>query len=89
MPRWNSSDNKKLSDLFRKGPRSNGVDPKALDAKSVEAAREEFFPSNAYKNFAPIFRKNARAWNLEHIRDKRPENGESFQIQDLFNLLNY
>ena len=49
MPRWNSSDNKKLADLFRKGPRSNGVDPKALDAKSVETAREELFPKDKYK----------------------------------------
>ena len=89
MTRWNSSNNKKLADLFRKGPRSNGVDPKALDAKSVEAAREEYIPDNKYNNFAPIFWKNARAWNLEHLRDKRPENGESFRIQVLFNLLNY
>ena len=67
MPRekkWGKEDDAKLQELFRKGPHKGGVSTTDLDIKAIKAINQKHFPSREYKNFAPLFRKKARAWNL-------------------------
>jgi hypothetical protein len=63
--KWGKLDDRKLSDLFRKGKPSGGVSSTALNAKDIRKVLKAHFPSREYKNFAPLFRSKARAWNID------------------------
>ena len=60
-------DDAKLSALFRKKT-ANGskplIDTTDLNVKTVKAVNDKYFPDKIYKNFGPVYRKKARAWNL-------------------------
>jgi hypothetical protein len=62
--KWGKEDDAKLAELFRLGPRNGGVTTKDLSAKAVKKVNDTHFPERAYKNFVPLFRKKARAYNL-------------------------
>jgi hypothetical protein len=62
--KWGKEDDVKLAELFRRGARNGGVSTTDLGAKAVKAVNQEHFPERDYKNFGPLFRKKARAWNL-------------------------
>ena len=64
VKKWGKEDDAKLAELFRRGPRAGGVSPRDLGNKAVESTRDKYFKEREYKNFAPLFRKKARAWNL-------------------------
>ena len=66
VKRWGEEDDAKLFTLFRKGKHhKNGVDPADLHFKTIRKVLEKHFPERQYENFAPSFRKRARAWLLE------------------------
>jgi hypothetical protein len=62
--KWGKEDDAKLAELFRRGPRNGGVSTKDLSAKAIKKVNEAYFKERAYKNFGPLFRKKARAYNL-------------------------
>jgi hypothetical protein len=63
--KWGKADDTKLAELFRSGPRGGGVSSTDLVAKNIHAVIQAHFPSREYKNFAPLFRSKARAWNID------------------------
>jgi hypothetical protein len=63
--KWGKLDDRKLSDLFRKGERSGVVSSTDLNAKDIRKVLKAHFPNQEYKNFAPLFRSKARAWNID------------------------
>ena len=62
--KWGVEDDKKLAELFRRGPRSGGISTSDLGSKAIHAIIAKHFPEREYKNFAPLFRGKARAWNV-------------------------
>lgn len=62
MARWGKADDAKLSKLFNT-PR-NGVNPKDLTIEAVKSVHKQFFPEKDYKNFAPLYRAKARAFEV-------------------------
>ena len=63
---WDSNDSKKLADLFRKGTKNSGVDPKRVDGKSIEDVRVEFFSDHVFDRFKSQSRRISREWCYEH-----------------------
>jgi hypothetical protein len=63
--KWAAADNAKLAHIFRKGPTNGGVDIGDLSVAYVTSVHNKHFPARDYNNFAPLFRKKARAWNIE------------------------
>jgi hypothetical protein len=57
--KWGKLDDRKLSDLFRKGEPSEGVSSTALNAKDIRKVLKAHFPSREYEKFAPLFRSKA------------------------------
>jgi hypothetical protein len=62
--KWSKIDDKTLHELFRRGPRSKGINPKDLSKKNIELAITKFFPGRNYRSFSQLFRNKARAFNL-------------------------
>jgi len=62
--KWGKEDDAKLKELFRRGVRNGGVSTTDLGTKAVKEVNDKYFPNRDYKNFGPLFRKKARAWNL-------------------------
>jgi hypothetical protein len=62
--KWAAADDAKLSHIFRKGSKNGGVDTGDLSLAYVKSVHSKHFPARDYKNFAPLFRKKARAWNI-------------------------
>jgi hypothetical protein len=63
--KWGKGDDAKLAELFQKGPRTGGVSSTDLNAKTIHKVITGHFPTREYKNFAPLFRSKARAWNID------------------------
>jgi hypothetical protein len=63
--KWGAADDAKLAHLFRKGPKNGGVETGDLGVPYVKTVHSKHFPARNYTNFAPLFRKKARAWNIE------------------------
>ena len=61
---WTQADNQKLLSLFRKPPSKGGIDTEDLSVKAVQAIHKKHWPGEEYKNFAPLFRRKARSWNV-------------------------
>ena len=64
-PKWGKQDDAKLAALFRKKLSKGGVSPQDLGRDNIEKVRQTHFPERAYRNFAPLFRRKARAFNVE------------------------
>jgi hypothetical protein len=56
--KWGKEDDKH-------GTAGGGVSTTDLGAKTVQKVNKRHFSDCEYKNFAPLFQKKARAWNLE------------------------
>jgi hypothetical protein len=65
IKKWGKEDDAKLAELFRRGPRSGGVSSLDLNAKEIRKVNENHFPLRPFKNFSPLFRSKARAWNID------------------------
>jgi len=46
------------------GSSPRGVSTADLSAKEIQKVNKEHFKEREYKNFGPLFRKKARAWNM-------------------------
>ena len=66
--RWNREHDAKLKILFRKKS-ANGkkplIDTTDLSCATIKQVNKAHFPEFDYGNFGPLYRKKARAWNLE------------------------
>ena len=62
--KWTKKEDQQLSELFRKGFKNHGLNPRDLSAKAVHHAQEKFFPGRTYKSFSQLYRRKARAYNL-------------------------
>jgi hypothetical protein len=62
--KWSKADDAKLAELFRKGTRNHGISTKDLSAKYIHKVIKDHFPDREFKNFSVLFRRKARAWNL-------------------------
>jgi hypothetical protein len=62
--KWSKADDAKLAELFRKGTRNHGISTKDLSAKYIHKVIKDHFPEREFKNFSVLFRRKARAWNL-------------------------
>ena len=62
MPRWGTSDDRKLVSLWRIP--HNGIDHTKLDQTSVKAVHQKHFVTFNYKNFAPLYRSKARDFGV-------------------------
>ena len=60
--RWGKEDDAKLSSLFATA--RNSVNPKDLSVAAVKAVHNKFFPEKDYRNFAPLYRAKARAFQV-------------------------
>jgi hypothetical protein len=81
--RWNSSDDAKLTQLWRT-PHS-GVDYKKLDKDSVKAVHQRHFPTRKYSSFAPLYRSKARAFGVSlSLEGHRKRKRYSFSFNLLF-----
>ena len=58
--RWGKEDNKKLQSLFISGKLSC----KNRETAAIKRAHELYFLSFSYANFAPLFRKKSKAFEL-------------------------
>jgi hypothetical protein len=63
--KWGKEDDAKLAELFRKGKRDGGVSSDDLNQKTIKEVILKHFTNREYKNFAPLFRAKARAWNID------------------------
>ncbi len=71
--KWGAADDAKLAYLFRRGPKNGGVTTGDLSVTYVQSVHSKYFPARNYKNFAPLYRKKARAWNIEKsLEGSRP-----------------
>lgn len=62
---WKGEDDKKLAALFAKKPSQGGVDYRDLSTKYIDSVHEKHFrTSTELKNFRPLYRRKARAWNI-------------------------
>jgi hypothetical protein len=64
MAKWTQADNAKLKALFARAPSKGGIDTRDLSVAAVKAINDKRFPDADYKNFAPLFCRKARAWNV-------------------------
>ena len=67
-PRWKREHDAKLRALYRKKNHSGNkplIDTRDLSCKTIKAINDQHFPEFDYANFGPLYRKKARAWNLE------------------------
>ena len=63
---WNDSDNKKLADLFRKGPNRGGIDSTKYDKDTIHKVLSKHFGDEfEFKNFSPLFKRKCAKWNLD------------------------
>jgi hypothetical protein len=62
--KWGKEDDAKLASLFRKGASHQGVSSTNLSADAIKAVNDKHFKRDN-KNFAPLFRSKARAWNID------------------------
>lgn len=62
---WKKEDDAKLLALMQKGPYKGGVSTTDLTAKTIHKVLDKFFPEKKYQNFAPLFRKKARAFVID------------------------
>lgn len=73
---WKKEDDAKLAALFRKGP-YKGVSTKDLNSKTIRKVLETYFPEKKYANFAPLFWRKARAFDLDkELSGRRKKKGE-------------
>jgi hypothetical protein len=71
--KWGPADDAKLSHLFRKGSTNGGTDTEDLGVVCVKSVWDKHFKNGDCKNFAPLHRKKARAWNLgKSLEGSRP-----------------
>ena len=63
--KWGKDNDAKLHVLFSKPVSKGGVSTTNLDQKAIEQVRQQHFPERKYRNFAPLFRKKARQWNVD------------------------
>jgi hypothetical protein len=63
--KWGKADDAKLANLFQKGIRAGGASSTDLNSKNIHHIIRAYFPNREYKNFAPLFRSKARAWNID------------------------
>ena len=71
VPAWSKKDDAKLAELFRKGPSHGGISSNDTSVNTAKKVLLTHFPERckpdvhkAYKNFGPLFREKARAWNI-------------------------
>jgi hypothetical protein len=64
LKKWGKEDDAKLAELFRRGTRTGGVSALNLNSKEIRKVHENHFPARPFKNFCPLFRSKARAWNI-------------------------
>ena len=67
-PQWGQSDDAKLLNLFRRGPRNGGVDSENTHYKYIQQhVLTPHFPEriNDYNNFAAVYRSKAAKFELE------------------------
>ena len=62
---WNQGDNTNLRNLFERGTRNHGLDPEALDSKTIKSVIRSYWPERKYNTFAPLYRRKAREFNLD------------------------
>ena len=60
-------DNEKLVKLFRTRVDRGGVSSTDINQKSIQKAISKYFPDRFYNAFSPLFRKKARAFNLDQV----------------------
>ena len=61
---WGVADDAKLKALFGRPPSKGGVDPTDLTVAGVRAVKDKHWPTVEYKNFAPLYHRKARAFNV-------------------------
>jgi hypothetical protein len=67
-PRWSTPNDEALLKLFS----DKKIDPEKIERADIENVRATYFPQFVYKNFAPLYRKKARAYCLDQVlRGKR------------------
>lgn len=64
MTNWTKADDAKLAALFRKGPHK-GISTKDLKPKTIHQIIDQHFADKKYANFAPLFRRKARAFEID------------------------
>jgi hypothetical protein len=65
IKKWGKDEDAKLASLFRKGLTHGGVSSKDLTADTIKAINNKYFKERDPKNFSPLFRAKAQAWNID------------------------
>ena len=60
-------DNEKLVKLFRTRVDRGGVPSTDINQKSIQKVISKYFPDRSYNAFSLLFRKKARAFNLDQV----------------------
>ena len=83
--RWTIGKDARLLLLFREG----AVNSTDLNQKSIEAVRKSYFPQFPYRNFAPLFCKKLRKWNIETslVGKRKSVQGEKKESKYILSLL--
>ena len=68
MPeRWEKPDNEKFVRFFQTRVDRGGVSSTDINQKSIQKVISKHFPDRSYNAFSPLFRKKARAFNLDQV----------------------
>ena len=62
--RWSKQQDEKILSLFEKQVSRGGISSEDLSKKTIANIVSKFFPERTYSNFAPLFRRKAREYNL-------------------------
>ena len=62
--KWHTEEDKKLAELFCKGPRKGGISSQDLSTKAIKEINDQFFQRTNFQSFSKLFRNKARQWNI-------------------------